>query len=78
MNTNKSHDVSQNTFHFDRTLNIGNIVGIIILILTLTKYSTDVIHYLKSVDNKVSIMWLEFSKTHPEAKAQLDVLEGKQ
>lgn len=68
---------SQGYFHFDRTLNIGNIVGILVLVLTLANYSSQIIHYLKSVDNKVSIMWVDYAATHPEAAQQLAIIEGR-
>lgn len=67
----------QNSVHFDWTINIGTIGSIFLLIFTLARYANEVVGHLKSVDNKVTIMWIDFAKKNPEAARQLQLLEGK-
>lgn len=64
-------------FRFDWTLNIGNIVSAILLLLTFMNYGSKVITYLSNVDSKVNIMWMQFAKEHPDAAYQYDYKGGK-
>jgi len=53
-------------FRFDYTLNVGNIVALLVLIGTLIKYGSDAARYLVDINNKVSIMWIKFAAENPD------------
>lgn len=68
----------QTRVNFDWTINISSIGSIILLILTIASYANKTLNYVKSIDNKVTIMWIDFAKTHPEAARELLALENRE
>lgn len=66
-----------NRFGIDKSLNIGNIVAAIALLITLMSYGSQIVHYLQAVDNKVTVMWTQFILDYPEKAQQFDSLFPK-
>lgn len=63
-----------NRFGIDKSLNIGNIVSAIALLITLVGYGSKIVTYLQAVDNKVTVMWQQFIEDHPDKAQQFNSL----
>lgn len=48
-----------------------------LFIITLAHYGRTAINYLETIDNKVSIMWVDFAKRNPDAVNQLEIIRGR-
>lgn len=56
-------DRRDNTFRFDWTFNITNIIAIVGIILTIAHYGSNALEYLKQIDSRTNIMWVHFDKS---------------
>jgi hypothetical protein len=50
-------------FHIDWGLNVGNIITLVLLLITLINYGGQIVTYLKSINAKTNIMWSHFDKS---------------
>lgn len=73
----RDHEERRLHFRFDRTVNISNVLSILILVATLIRYGNDVISYLKDINVKTNIMWSYFAKDHPEVNQLLNSQEER-
>lgn len=55
--------MGDNKFHIDWSLNITNIIALVVLLGTLMNYGSQAIYYLKSNAAKIDIMWNHFDKS---------------
>jgi alcohol dehydrogenase YqhD (iron-dependent ADH family) len=62
----------RNNFRFDYSINISNLIAVVLLLFTIINYGSQVISYLHNVNLKVNIMWAHFVKTNPEAQFEYD------
>lgn len=53
-------------FHWDTSVNVGNVVSIVVLICTTINYGRKVLGYLTAINFRVNIMWRQFEHDHPE------------
>lgn len=59
--------------NFDYTINITNIIALVILIGTIISYGNQAVNYLKSINAKTNIMWTHFDKTNMTKEEQLTI-----
>ena len=52
---------------FDWTINMSNILTILLLIATIIRYGNDALYFLRDISTKTNIMWVYFVKTNPDA-----------
>ena len=64
-------------FGIDKSINIGNIVSAVALLITLINYGSQAITYLKDINNKVSVLWIQFALDHPDKAKDFDSVFGK-
>lgn len=57
---------SNKKWHFDKSINLGNILAILVLAATLVKVSSTIVEYLVDTNTKISIMWVKFARDNPD------------
>lgn len=59
----ESENVERRKFHFDKSVNVGNLVAIILLIVSLITYLRGIYDATKDIQFKVNLMWTDYIKT---------------
>jgi hypothetical protein len=65
-----------NRFGIDKSLNVGNLIAAASLLFTLIGYGSQALNYLKDINNKVSVMWVQFSLDHPDKAREFHSVFG--
>ena len=61
-------DRRSNNVRFDKSINLGNIISMIVLVITLTSIGTKILERMDAMEFKVNAMWEQFSVTLKDKK----------
>ncbi len=50
-----------NVFRLDKSINVGNIFTILIILFTLLQMYTGIVNRMTAMENKVDLMWSQFA-----------------
>ena len=61
-----AQDRRDNKFKLDKTLNISNILGLLVILWSVISYGNTLVKESRDSNQKINIMWDYFSHEHPE------------
>jgi hypothetical protein len=60
---NSNMDRRNNGYRFDKSINLGNIISMVALLITLFGFGMKILERMDSMETKVNLMWEQFSIT---------------
>lgn len=66
-----TQDRRDNKFRIDKTFNISNILGLVIILWQVISFGNVLVKESRNTNQKINIMWDFFKKDHPDLALML-------